>query len=549
MAERTAGADPNAPKPERQGWGRRDLALGLLVGVAALAVRLVYASAIVGPPTDDPAYYVTVARNLYEGHGFTSNVIWQYSVTFSSPTHPAGEFWMPLASWLICGAYVVMGVSWPAAQAPGVLMGSGLAVLTYAIAWRLFAGRPGQRGLATAAGLLVALNGVLAYQSVSADSSAPFALLAALALWIAGRHLVPSDSGTTRMDRRQTAWAAACGLSAGLAYLARSDGLYLVLAMAAVTLLADWRRRGVQSIIRWLLPMLAGAGVVVVPWLLRNVVVFGTPFPASATRLMLLTQYEDLFNYTSPLTVERWWAQGLHALLAIRDEALWHNWHGVLDFLFFPTVLLPIAGLLLLRRQGGLAPAWWFGGMLLASTALVFPVATLAGTFYHDVGALAPFLAVGSVCAVKTGVDRLAALRRWRRDVFGLVYSALLTVVLVQLVLTLGVTAAEHRAQAGRLAEVASWLGDRDAKVVISTEPYNVSYLTGGEALMLPTGEQPAVVLELARRYQAEYVVITHEAGLYPGALRAISLPCDLAGPRDFCLAATWSGAEIYAVR
>jgi hypothetical protein len=168
MTDSLSGQAPASPCVGRQGWGRRDLALALLVGLAGLAVRVIYASTIVGPPTDDPAYYVTVARNLYEGHGFTSNVIWQHGLPFASPTHPAGEFWMPLASWLIYGAYVITGVSWPAAQAPGVLMGSGLAVLTYAIAWRLFAGMAGQRGLATAAGLLVAFNGVLAYQSVRA---------------------------------------------------------------------------------------------------------------------------------------------------------------------------------------------------------------------------------------------------------------------------------------------------------------------------------------------------------------------------------------------
>jgi hypothetical protein len=251
----------------------------------------------------------------------------------------------------------------------------------------------------------------------------------------------------------------------------------------------------------------------------------------------------------APLTVERWWAQGLPTLLAIRGEALWHNWHDVLDFLVFPTALLPIAGLLLLRRRSELAPVWWFGALLLASTALVFPIATLAGTFYHDAGALAPFLAVGSVWAVKAGVDYLAALRRWRRDLFGLAYGALLTVVLAQLVLTWGVTGAEHRAQAARLTQVAAWLVESDARVIVSTEPYNLSYLTGGEALMLPTGEPPAVVLDLARRYRAEFVVITHEAGLYPGALRAIAPACAPAGSGDFCLAAQWTGAEIYAVR
>jgi 4-amino-4-deoxy-L-arabinose transferase-like glycosyltransferase len=544
-------AYPLVPSAAPRGWGWSDVWPPMLVALAALAVRAVYAAAIVGPPTDDPAYYVTVAQNLYAGHGFTSNVIWQYSLPFDSPTHPAGEFWMPLASWLVYGAFLIAGVSWPAAQAPGVVAGSGLALLAYAFAWRLSGGLPARRGLATAAGLLVAFNGVLAYQSVSADSSAPFALLGALALWIAGSHFDPDLPGATRPRTgwSQSAWAAVCGALTGLAYLARSDGVYVVFVMVGVTALASWRRRGLAPMTRWLAPMLAAAGAVVVPWLARNVAVFGTPFPAPASRLAFLTRYEDLFNFAAPPTVQHWWSQGLPALLSVRADALWHNWHDVLDFLFFPSVLLPIAGLLLLRHRRELAPVCWFGGLLLVGTALVFPVASLAGTFYHDAGALAPALAVGSVWAVRTGVDWVAAARHWRRDLSGLAYGALLAVVVAQLILTLGVTGAQHQAEARRLAVVATWLADHPGELVISSEPYNLSYQTGGAALMLPAGEGTEAVLALARRYGARYVALTRAVGRYPAALADISPPCAAATTTDFCLAVRSPEVEIYAVR
>ncbi len=549
MTASSAGTNRPAANAGRKGRGWSGLGSPLLVALVALTVRVVYASAIVGPPSDDPAYYVTVARNLYAGNGFTSDVIWQYSLPFLTATHPAGEFWMPLASWLIYGAYLVAGVSWPAAQAPGVLAGSGLAVLTYAIGMRLFDGVGGQRVLATAAGLLVALNGVLAYQSVSADSSAPFSLLAAAALWTAGSKLDLDGTRVAPRGWRQVKWAALCGLLTALAYLARSDGIYLVFALSALAALGAWRQRRAAAVFGWWVPLLIAAGLMVAPWLARNLAVFGTAFPAPAARLMFLTRYEELFNFVVPPTLGQWWEQGLPSLLAVRGVALWHNWHDVLDFMFFPTVLLPVAGLVLWRGKQELAPFFWFSGLSLAGSALVFPVATLAGTFYHDAGALAPFLAAGAILALKVGVDRVAAVRHWGRDLFWLPYGALTVVVVAQLALTMGVTAAQHRAEARRLAVMAAWLAERPPETVICTEPYNLSYLTGGQALMLPVGEGPEAVLALARRYGARYVVVTHQAGRYPAALATISQRCDIGGGSDFCLAMQFADGGIYSVR
>lgn len=466
-----------------------------LLGLLSLGLRLFYAAGITFPPPDDPAYYVTAARNLYLGRGFTSDVIWQYGgVLPKAPTinHPAGDFWPPLPSWLICGSFLVVGDSWPAAQLPGVLAGSGLSIVTYMVGRQIFVNNG--RGLPLSAALLVAANGLLAYHSASADSAAPFSLLSALALWLAS-------------NLRGNALVV--GALVGLACLARNEGILLYLAIALVNRTAS-RSLGLSGLV---------ALAVVAPWLWRNYVTFGTPFPAPFLRLALLTEYTDLFNYVTPVNWERWWGQGLPALLAVRAAALWHNWHGVLDFLFFPTALLPVAGLWLLRREKCLIPVIAFGALLFLTSGLVFPIATMAGTFYHAVGGLAPFLAVATIYALRQAIAFLARWRAWKRDLFWVIYAALLLIAVAQFVLTARITAQEHKRQQLVLTSVASWLSNHPTRAVIATQPYNLNYLTGLPSLMLPANEEPAILRDLAGRYGARYLAITQRLGRYPEIL------------------------------
>jgi len=540
----TNGCERGAPA---DGGGAMVVLDALGIGLVALAVRMVFAAGIPIPPADDPAYYVTVARNLYEGRGFVSDVIWQYAIPFDSLMHPAGELWMPLPSWLMCLVFLAAGPSWRAAQAPGVLAGSGLAALTYLVGRSILTGQSSARALAWASGLLVAFNGLLAYQSASADSSAPFALLAALALWLVGGG--PLGAAGEEAVRRAS-WMAV-GILLGLAYLSRSDVLFVVLGLA----LACWTAHRTARHGGWRLwhLLLAGlvAGVVVAPWLMRNVLAFGSPFPAPAARLALLTKYDDLFSYANPLTLDHWWSQGLSVLLTVRLDALWHSWHGVLDFLFFPTALLPATGLWLLRRRFGVVVVGWALVATLLATALVFPIVSRAGTFYHDVGAFAPWLGVGSVYAIKRGLGALAAARKWKQDFFWLTYGALLLVTVLQLALSLRAASIQHMAEQRRLAEAASWLAAHPSAVVISTVPYNLDYLTRQPGLMLPLGEGPGAVKGLAARYGARYVVVTGDYGLYPGVFRQSAGPCgeQQIGDVGLCLAYDGTEVQVFAIQ
>ena len=197
--------------------------------VAALGMRLVLALQLPFPQLDDPAGYIQLARNIASGRGLVSDVLWSYWVSFPAVTHPSNEFWLPLASWLMAGSIRVLGDTLFAAQLPGILAGSLLVPLTYGIGRTLW---PAQRRWAVLAAALLVPNAALVYQSVSADSSALYTLLATLALFV----------GAQAIDRQRISWGLLAGLLCGLSYLTRSHGLVLPAAIGLIALIRLWRR-------------------------------------------------------------------------------------------------------------------------------------------------------------------------------------------------------------------------------------------------------------------------------------------------------------------
>ncbi len=98
---------------------RSEFLILLSLFVAAFIVRLIFATQLVFPPLDDPAFYIQTARHMAVGRGLVSDVLWNYFAQFTSVTHPSHEYWMPLATWLMV-PFIRWGsnVSW-AAQLPG----------------------------------------------------------------------------------------------------------------------------------------------------------------------------------------------------------------------------------------------------------------------------------------------------------------------------------------------------------------------------------------------------------------------------------------------
>jgi hypothetical protein len=471
---------------------RADVWIVLVLLACAWAVRLLFASHLVFPPLDDPAFYVQTARNLAAGRGLVSDVLWSYQFPFPQVAHPSHEYWMPLATLLMAPWIRALGDGQLVAQLSGTLCGALLVPLTYALGRMV---EPTDRRKALLAAGLVLFGALPIYQSASTDSAAPFALAAAAAL-IAGARA--AETGSWR-------WAVGAGLLAGSAYLARSDGLLLPPLLAGMLVA---RRRG------WILAglLLAAFALPVVPWWLRNLAAFGITQPVSPLIGAALQDYPQLFNWRDPPTLAGLMGRGAAFAAALRGQALIHNL-GVWALIAFPYGVFGWLGCLDRRRT-----VLWLGlayALLLAlTTALVFSVPTLAGLFYHSAGALLPWLAVGSVQVVAA----LAA----RRASLGLALAALTAALVVaQGVIALPAAVRDARLNQAKFARAATWLGEhaRPDEPVIASQAHSLNYTSGRPSLSLPAGQGLESLRDLACAYRARYVVLTESFGRYPDVL------------------------------
>jgi hypothetical protein len=528
----TAPSTPatSAPGPTVAGgparWNRAD---GLVVAglfVLALAVRSLFALAVAFPPLDDPAYYLQVARNLCRGEGFHIAVIWSHLYPFTSVDHPSGELWMPLASVVMCGSWRLLGESWRAAQLPGVLAGAALPPLTYMLGVYTL----GCRLRALAAALFLAVSGVLAYQSAAGDSMALFALLITGALLLliwrptspacrpAGLAPASAAAGSFLPALLPTALAGAC---AGLAYLTRMHALVLVGCWTAGRLRRCRRDRTVLVEAAVFLGMFA---LIVLPWGVRNLLVFGSWSPPLATIAPFLV-YVDGYLALPPAPGPAYVLQHLEEALHVRLEAAWIGLHSVLDTLLFPSALPGWLGAFALaRRSPALRLGVGYAAALYAAAVLLAPAPSLTGSYYHSAASSVPVLALGYAHAVLWIAKHMGRLLRWPRPPFWPLWAGVLALALVQSGLAWTAVEAHHRREAEQFATIRAWLAaqpDAPGGTIMTTEPSTLHYLTGRPAVVLPAREPPERVVETMRRYGARYLVLTHPAGRYPDAARA----------------------------
>ncbi|MEP7360952.1 MAG: glycosyltransferase family 39 protein, partial [Chloroflexota bacterium] len=276
------------------------IALGLFA--IAMLVRVAVGAAFAGPAYPDSYYYVHVAQQLAAGHGFSTAYIWNLDDVVGGllagghlPV-AANGYWMPLAELVQVPFIWVLGANWVAAGLPMWLIGAAAAPLTYRI------GRDAgfERTPALVAGLLAAVPGGLTPFFGQPDNFGLFMTFGALSLWLCARGL--------RGDRR--AFVVGGGVVA-LAALARADGVLLGVPFLLAFGLELWPGR--RRVIGWTAAIGCAAlfALLMGPWLLRQLDVYGSLSPAaSGGRLLWLADYQQLFSVANPPTVDSWLGQG-----------------------------------------------------------------------------------------------------------------------------------------------------------------------------------------------------------------------------------------------
>ena len=358
----------------------------------ALVARLVVAAGFPDPAYPDSFYYVDVARQLAAGNGFNVDFIWIFpEVGGAIPANPvlpiaSNAHWMPLAALVQVPFIWLLGPTAMASALPFAIAGAFAAPLAWAIGRD--AGAPSY--VSVGAGVLVAFPALSFVYMAQPDNFSLYQPLVAGSLFLAARGL--------RGNARAFALA---GLLAGLATLSRNDGV-LVLAVLGATFLWDrWRtvrgsggepRRPARIPLAAALGAVALFAVAVVPWYLRQLAVFGTLSPSTASgKVLFIRDIGEWNSITIPASLDHLLGMGWGPLLMTRVG-------GLIAALFIFSVLvgaLALIPFLLVgawkrRRDATFGPYFAYAALLFAFSALVSAVHVPGGTFIHSAVALAP---------------------------------------------------------------------------------------------------------------------------------------------------------------
>jgi hypothetical protein len=246
---------------------------------------------------------------------------------------------------------------------------------------------------------------------------------------------------------------------------------------------------------------------------------------------MFLATNEDIFAFRDHPTLASYLDQGLATVLTNPLRATWDGFISVIAFPAFPVGIVGLVALVgmrhapALRRPTALMALLVSGLLVAVSTMLLFPVATLWGTFMHASGPTLVALCVVATLGGDALLARVSAWRGWDRPNVVIAPVALVSVAVLFTIFQVRVfgdqaahTQERYQALARSLAASAATVGERPASVYITDHPIWLAEATGGYAIALPD-EDIASVIELGRVFGTDEVVVVDERGRYPGAL------------------------------
>jgi 4-amino-4-deoxy-L-arabinose transferase-like glycosyltransferase len=458
---------------------------------------------------------------------------------------PSNGHWMPLTSIVAAAGMALFGPDLRAGQVPIIVLGVALVPFTYLVALELYA----SRRVAVVSAVLAIFAGPLLVMYPTVDNFAVFGAAGAVAIGAAIRATGPG---------RATAWLLVSGAAAGLATIARVDGLLLAVAPITAWLVdrgwGPWTDGGARRLSPGALLLAGLIGLAVMaPWLGRNLATFGSAFPSAGGHTLWITSYNEQFSISTNPTLQSYlewgWANIIGSKLATWWELTWRTvvlLGGIFGFLFF-------AGLWRERRRSDVAPFTVYWLLMFFVMGAIFTFHAPHGAYYHSAAAWLPFalpMAVAATAPVLTAIGRWwGFLRRPPTHRFAEV-AALGGAIVLSLVGSLTLYDLWDYSH-GREAAAAAYLQEANLTddTVMYGDPASLWHLTANPGVPAPYDPYP-VIEQVVRAYDVRWVVVTlreggttDPLGLWQGCAARDSVDNDAwTGGED--TTATWLGCD-----
>jgi hypothetical protein len=368
----------------------------------------------------DADYYYATGTCLAKGDGYYEPFLWNYLDQPSGLPHPSHSYWMPLASLVVAaGEWMCGQQTFACARIPFILLAGLVPCLTAFTAYRL----TGKTRLAIIAGWFAVVSGLYLPYLTTTDTFPLYMLLGTAFLW-----LMPSFyQGLT--NRRGVVNLVFAGAAAGLLHLTRNDGLIWFAAGFLWLMLSG--RFGREKVTSGAV-FSAGYLLVMGPWMVRNLVTFGSLLAPGGGAALWLTEYDELYAVTvQDINYPNWVASGIGAILSARWDAFWWNiqtaWIVQGGIILAPFM---VWGAVRLKQNQLVWLPLVVLAVLMGVMSIIFPYAGSRGGYLHAGAAVQPFL----WALVPAGLEGFTAwgarLRGWKQEQALLVFATGLVVLL-----------------------------------------------------------------------------------------------------------------------
>lgn len=488
----------------------------ILLYLIALCVYGVAAAWQSTPGYMDADYYYAGGLRIANNYDFSEPFLWNYLGEPIRIPQPSHTYWMPLTSVVSAISILIFpGEGFNSARLIFILFAAFLPPLTAYVSFLLAANRE----KAIFAGFLAVFPGFYLPFLTTTDAFVVYMLTGSVFLSVANKAFKQDSQGIHFRT------SVVLGFLAGILHLTRADGaLWLLVGFVAIMWIrkrsSGTTNRFIFTGVTALFILTATYLIVMSPWFIRNIRVFGSLFPPGGSRTLWLVTYDDLFAFPASLiTPTRWLEQGLWQIFLARLSAAWTNLQTALAVqgsVFLAPLI--VAGGWRYRKHPliKLGLSTWLS--LFVTMTVLFPQIGARGGFFHAGAALQPLMWALAPAGLAEFIGWGVTKRNWKPSQAFAVFRTgliLLAVMLSGLIFVQRVIGDDSsRPQWNRsyqhyrsLETALIDIGAGEGEIVMVNNPPGYYLAATRPAIPVPGGGESAL-LSAAIKYGAAYVLL-----------------------------------------